>query len=873
MAKKMLIDATQDEETRVAVLDNNGRLEEFDLEITSRQQIKGNIYLAKVTRVEPSLQAAFVNFGGNRHGFLPFSEIHPDYFRIPVADREALQAEIEALLAKRQESEEDDANEEDEDVAEALAELEAEGEDMSAELVADLVQSVEGIAEETTAVDAEEEKPAEKPKRSRRKPAKADKVEEVQDTATVETLAETEGALEDVSQDESQEIDTLDAEHGEEGDEGEEPSAEGEGETTEEGDKGRRRGRRGYRFRRGGRNGGGRGRDNRRGNNNGGGRGRRPREDDDEQEDIQSYIFRRLHRSYKIQEVIKRGQIMLVQATKEERGNKGAAMTTYMSLPGRYCVLMPNSPRSGGVSRKINDRKERDRLKEIFAGLEVPDGMSAILRTAGVGQEGDDIQRDYDYLQKTWGQIRERTLASTAPALIYQEGSVIKRAIRDIFREEVAEVVIAGDAALEEAKDFMGMLIPHQVKKIKAHKATNSLFVHYKAEEQIAAIDNHTITLKSGGYLVFSPTEALVSIDINSGRATRERHIEETALNTNLEAAEEIARQLRLRDIGGLIVIDFIDMEDHRHNVLVERKLESALSKDRARIQVGRISQFGLLELSRQRLRPSLTESHFVTCPTCQGQGMIRTTESAAVVVLRAIAQEGAKGVGGTVTVSVPTAVCVYLLNNKRDNINALEERYQFDIEVVVDDSHGESHYGITRQKGAPSSKYADREDVSEDNDDVIEDESDADDMEASANEGNGESRGNRRRGQRGGRNRRNRGRDRDRNDDNGERESVGPEKELQPTDHAPEDHAPAVVEEAPALEAKPARKGRGGRTKSDEAAANDDTAVAAKTITPAQPAAEKPAAPLPTVDKSDYEVVNEAPEKPKKGWWRKAIS
>ncbi len=848
MAKKMLIDATQDEETRVAVLDNNGRLEEFDLEITSRQQIKGNIYLAKVTRVEPSLQAAFVNFGGNRHGFLPFSEIHPDYFRIPVADREALQAEIEALLAKRQENEEEDVLEEDEEVAEVLAELAEESEEQ------DLA------AEETADAEEAEEAPVEKPKRGRRKSAKATKTEEVKDEADVEALAETEGALEELNEDEGDESSDEESPEGE--------TAEGDG--GEGGDKNQRRGRRGYRFRRGGgRNGGGRsgGRDSRGGGRNSGGRGRRPREEDEEPEDIQSYIFRRLHRSYKIQEVIKRGQIMLVQATKEERGNKGAAMTTYMSLPGRYCVLMPNSPRSGGVSRKIHDRKERDRLKDIFAGLEVPDGMSAILRTAGVGQEGDDIHRDYDYLQKTWGQIREKTLASTAPALIYQEGSVIKRAIRDIFREEISEVMIAGQAALDEAKDFMNMLIPHQAKKIKAHKAPNPLFVHYKAEEQIAAIDNHTITLKSGGYLVFSPTEALVAIDINSGRSTRERHIEETALNTNLEAAEEIARQMRLRDIGGLVVIDFIDMEDHRHNILVERKLEAALSKDRARIQIGRISQFGLLELSRQRLRPSLTESHFVTCAACQGQGMVRTTESLAVVILRAIAQEGSKGTGGTVTVTVPTAVALYLLNNKRDNLNVMEERYQFDIEISVDNSHGESHYELTRQKGSPNGRVSEAGDHDDDLTDDGETENTAEDVTETTEEGSSDEQPrSRRRGQRGGRNRRGgRGRDGERSEGGETRESVGPEKELQPTEHAPEDHEPAA-----AIEEKPKRA---ARTKKADAPAAESPAepVAAKPVIKEDPDTVLFKA-VAKVDKS-YETVNEAPDKPKKGWWRKAIS
>lgn len=858
MAKKMLIDATQHEETRVAVLDNNGRLEEFDLEIQSRQQIKGNIYLAKVTRVEPSLQAAFVNFGGNRHGFLPFSEIHPDYYRIPVSDREALQAEIESMLSKRQspeESEEMDSEEEMEaDIAEALDELNEGDSEQPSEAESHTQAETEIIAEE------KEEQPAAKKPRGRKRATK-EVTEQVADTN------------EDAAA-EKQNAEQTDASEGEQ-----QPSENGEG----QGDK-RRGGRRGYRYRRGGGGGGG-SRGQQRGR---GGRGRyrdAPRgnsgeDDPDEEQDIQSYLFRRLHRSYKIQEVIKRGQIMLVQATKEERGNKGAAMTTYLSLPGRYSVLMPNSPRSGGVSRKVHDRGERDRLRDIFAGLNVPDGMSVILRTAGVSQKAEEIGRDYTYLQTNWSSVREKTLASTAPALIYQEGSVVKRAIRDIFREDISDIFIAGKEAYEEAKEFMEMLVPTQVKKIKEHKAEDPLFVHHRAEEQIAAIDNHTITLKSGGYLVFAPTEALVSIDINSGRSTRERHIEETALNTNLEAAEEIARQLRLRDIGGLIVIDFIDMEDHRHNILVERKFESALSKDRARIQIGRISQFGLLELSRQRLRPSLTESHFMTCPTCQGQGMIRTTESMAVVILRAIAQEGSKAKGGVIRLAVSQEVCMYLLNQKRESISSLEERYDLDVALSIDPSLGAASFTLNREKGEPVQHRsievdADSEEIAEESIETSDDNS----GEPIPQIDNSESRPARRRGRRGGRNRRG-GRDRDgrpeqfssdeggaTDDPRGERPQRGqhrnmspvatasPEKELQPTDHAPEDHEPEPAESAD----KPKKtRGRKAEATAETPDIPQEELVPSKAAVP----------PARTV--KEYEVVNQAPETPKKGWWRK---
>lgn len=878
MAKTMLIDAAQSEETRVAVLDNNGRLEEFDLDITSKQQIKGDIYLAKVTRVEPSLQAAFVNFGGNRHGFLPFSEIHPDYYKIPVADREALQAEIEEILSQREANEDADEDEVEDVVAEVIAELEAN--DSIPPAAEDLVDEGESSkskkkpakkttrkkkAAEDEVAEEVDEKPKKKSTRRTTKPktskAMATKTDEVVDTKEVpkdgeespkpkkraprkstkkktdDTEAKDDSEIKEnkptkprsQSKAKSTKVDKADA-----GDDN--PSSDSnDGESDDSANK-RQGGRRGNRYRRSN----GRHNNNRR-SGGASSRGRNRDQDDNGKGDVQSLIFRRLHRRYKIQEVIKRGQIVLVQATKEERGNKGAAMTSYLSLPGRYSVLMPNSPRSGGVSRKIFDRKERDRLKKIFAKLEIPQGMSAILRTAGVGQSATDIQRDYDYLQKTWGQIRETTMSSTAPAMIYQEGSVIKRAIRDVFSEEVGAIHISGKEALAEAKEFMGMLVPTQVDKIKEHKAKDPLFVHYKAEEQIAAIDNHTITLKSGGYLVFSPTEALVAIDINSGRSTRERHIEETALNTNLEAAEEIARQMRLRDLGGLLVIDFIDMEDHRHNVLVERKLEAAVAKDRARIQMSRISQFGLLEMSRQRLRPSLTESHFITCPTCDGQGMIRTTESAAVVILRAVAQECASSKGGVIAIRLPEAVCLYLLNNKRSNVSALEKRYDIRIDLTIDSTLGESQYVLEYQQanGGVSSKRSD---------DVVDTSVDHNtDKPKKAPS------------KRGRKNTRSRKKDDGNEAESAQNNEPAKDKDLTTTEEKPQAQAKSPNKSSAATKAPSPYKAKEVR---DDAKSKDtkDT-VEVKSV----PAPEK-------VDPG-YEVITEVADKPKKGWWRKVVS
>jgi ribonuclease E len=543
MAKRMLIDATHPEETRVVVISGN-RLDEFDFESSTKKQLKGNIYLAKVVRVEPSLQAAFVDYAGNRHGFLAFNEIHPDYYRIPIADRQALIKE-DASLAKQSAADEGDEA----------------------------------------------------------------------------------GGLEIVGGDEAEEVER-----------------------------------------------------------------RRPK----------------VLRSYKIQEVIKRRQILLVQVVKEERGNKGAALTTYLSLAGRYCVLMPNTARGGGISRKITNPKDRKRLKAIVEELKIPDELAVIVRTAGSERTKAEIKRDYEYLNRLWDEIRELTLKSTAPALIYEEANIIKRAVRDLYTKEIDEILVDGDEGYKTAKAFMKMMIPSHARKVKpADDPAIPLFHRYQVESQLDAIHNPTVQLRSGGYIVLNPTEALVSIDVNSGRATRERHIEETALKTNIEAAEEIARQLRLRDLAGLIVIDFIDMEETKNIVAVERRLKEAMRHDRARIQIGRISPFGLLELSRQRLRPSLVEASTLPCRHCGGTGHVRSTESTALHILRAIEEEGIRGRSAEITAYVPTAVALYVLNQKRERLGEIEGRYRFRVFVASDDELIPPDFRIERVKAEAEAEAA----------------------------------------------------------------------------------------------------------------------------------------------------------------------
>ena len=640
MTKRMLIDATHPEETRVAVVDGT-RLEEFDFEMAARRQIKSNIYLAKVTRVEPSLQAAFVEYGGNRHGFLPFPEIHPDYYRIPVGDRPAHEDEPEARWvdtpytapateAEPVESAEDDA---------APAEAEA-----------DAPAPVEAAVEEPAPSDTVEQDDSADHGDAMPAAAAADPVisEDVPEGAAFE---------DDQSGVEVVEVSSDGAAVGD--------ATTGEVVAIEE-----------------------------------------PVTLDvvggDEVEDQQ-----RRRRSqmphYKIQEVIKRRQIMLVQVSKEERGNKGAAVTTFLSLPGRYCVLMPNTSRGGGVSRKIANPADRKRMKELISDLEVPDGMSVILRTAGVERSKAEIKRDLEYLLRLWENIRTLTLESTAPALIYEEGNLVKRAIRDLYAKDIESIEIAGEEGYRQAKDFMRMLMPSHAKRVQPYRDPSiPLFFRYQVETQIDLIHNPVAHLRSGGYIVINQTEALVSIDVNSGRSTRERNIEETAVKTNCEAADEIARQLRLRDMGGLIVIDFIDMDEARHDAQVERRLKEAMKNDRARIQVGRISPFGLLELSRQRLHPSLIETNFHTCPHCLGTGLIRSIESASLLVLRAIEEEGIKFRAAEIAITVAGNIALYILNQKRGMLAEIEQRYGFFVRVQADDSLIAPDYRLERIRAKP---------------------------------------------------------------------------------------------------------------------------------------------------------------------------
>jgi ribonuclease E len=644
----MLIDATHPEETRVVVL-NGKRLEEYDVETASKKQIKSNIYLAKVTRVEPSLQACFVDYGGNRHGFLAFSEIHPDYYRIPVADREALLAE-QAAFERRSGPIADfepltkprDRRGRDRKPAPRLV---LEGPDEPAETLPTETFS-SGIA-----------------------PGDADSADRGADAADATDAGgelQTEGAAGEPEPAGEAHIESGAAEAAPVGDVRSDDAAAGEpaagaGDIVAEAPIASAEA--GVEVVSG--------------------------EEDADAADDDRPRRMRLSRRYKIQEVVKRRQIMLVQVTKEERGNKGAALTTYLSLAGRYCVLMPNTDRGGGISRRISSPADRKRLKAVLEELEIPKGMAVIIRTAGAERSKAEIRRDYEYLLRLWDEIRELTLKSTAPALIYEEASLIKRAIRDMYTRDIEEIIVEGEEAYKAAKAFMKMLTPSHAKRVQQYKDPQiPLFHRYQVESQLDTIHNPVVQLKSGGYIVINQTEALVAIDVNSGRATRERNIEETALRTNLEAAEEVARQLRLRDLAGLIVIDFIDMEENRHNAAVERKLKECVRPDRARIQMGRISPFGLLELSRQRMRPSVFEASTQVCRFCRGTGSVRSTESTALHVLRSIEEEGIRQrIGGGMNVSVPTEVALYILNQKRESLAEIESRHALRVFMASDDS------------------------------------------------------------------------------------------------------------------------------------------------------------------------------------------
>uniref|UniRef100_UPI001BD5613D Rne/Rng family ribonuclease n=1 Tax=Bradyrhizobium sp. dw_78 TaxID=2719793 RepID=UPI001BD5613D len=702
MPNKMLIDATHPEETRVVVVRGN-RVEEFDFETAQRKQLRGNIYLAKVTRVEPSLQAAFIEYGGNRHGFLAFSEIHPDYYQIPVADRQALiEADERAHREAEEESEnrsshrrrprhrnarrrsngdrvqseiventaldpsqtpqpyenqhaddghvhahdagphDDGAEHHDHDAHEHEAHEYAgdhdhphddhdhEYHDHETAVGAAVEASVATASGVPVSAEAGEE------------PAQDERISEEQaaenaayiDNAPHAEPAEAGHAASDHAE---HALVPHDDEHHDDEDDGED--AEEEVESV-------------------------------------GG--------DDVMEEVPERAFRP-RRQYKIQEVIKRRQVMLVQVVKEERGNKGAALTTYLSLAGRYAVLMPNTARGGGISRKITSAQDRSRLKEVVQDLDVPEGMGIILRTAGAARTKPEIKRDFEYLIRMWETVRDLTLRSQAPSLVYEEGSLIKRSLRDLYNKEIDEIQVAGEAGYQEARDFMKMLMPSNVRAVKLYRDGQPLFSRMGVESQLDAMFSPTVQLRSGGYIVINQTEALVSIDVNSGRSTREHHIEDTALKTNLEAAEEVARQLRLRDLAGLIVIDFIDMDEKRNNRAVERKLSDCLRQDRARIQVGRISHFGLLEMSRQRIRASVLESSTEPCPQCGGSGHVRSVSSVALQLLRGIEEILMKGATHNLTVRTRTDVALYVLNHKRGHLRDLEDSFKVTLAVIAD--------------------------------------------------------------------------------------------------------------------------------------------------------------------------------------------
>jgi len=819
MATRMLIDARHPEETRVAVVKGN-RIEEFDFESADRKQIKGNIYLAKVTRVEPSLQAAFVDFGGNRHGFLAFSEIHPDYYQIPKEDREAL-----------------------------LAEEAAHAEEEAA------LRSSEG--------DDEDE-----------------------DHGSDEDFGDDDGGVTEVDTSEKDEVSTIEAGQFEDGDEdhdhGDEEGSEEDAASGE--DRSQRRGGRGRRQGKGG----------------GGGRSK-------EADDLRAKRMA-LRRRYKIQDVIQRRQVLLVQVVKEERGNKGAALTTYLSLAGRYCVLMPNSSHGGGISRKISSVSDRKRLKSIISEMQLPRSMGCIVRTAGLQRTKTEIKRDFDYLARLWDELRETTMRSSAPALIHSDSDLIKRAIRDIYNRDIEEVVVEGEQGFRAAKDFMKLLMPSHAAKVKPYSDPVPLFQRFGAEDQLTAMYDPVVQLKSGGYIVINPTEALVSIDINSGRSTKEYGIEATAVNTNLEAAHEIARQLRLRDMAGLVVIDFIDMEYGSNVRKVEKAMKDALKNDRARIQVGRISSFGLMEMSRQRLRTGVLEATTRGCPHCDGTGLVRTASSAGLSALRLIEDEAAKGRGTVISLFASSEAAIYLLNAKRADLGDIEMRYGVAVEVIPE---GENEGAKMRViSSGPRNDFVPRfdpiadeveddfipEDEEEEEEIAAEDEPRSSERAERTGESEGEGRNRKRR-------KRRRGRNRDRQDEGEQGSEEGNEVEGSDIDAGDVEGSEAEGEESEGQEqpetvdanddseAPRKRRRRGGRrrrgrdrdgeaqgaesesTQGDETAGDDAESGEPAEVEAAPVAEEGPvaAAPDATPEADAPEVAEEAPAPKKRGRRKKA--
>ena len=666
MADKMLIDATHPEETRVVVLRGN-RVEEFDFESANRKQLRGNIYLAKVTRVEPSLQAAFIDYGGNRHGFLAFSEIHPDYYQIPVADRQALIAEENR--AQRDAESDTDHRGSRRGGRHRHRRSERQRDPVKSEPLAADQQAQHDPASEATEIPA-----GETGQEALGQPSAAQIAETANAMPAYEPppsdLEAQEHANEAAESPAGE--DTMDAASAPEGGEDHAETGDHLMADAEAAPSGEPHGQAG----------------------NGNGHSNNIAEDHHEDEAVESVggadaleeaRMPRFRRQYKIQEVIKRRQVMLVQVVKEERGTKGAALTTYLSLAGRYSVLMPNTARGGGISRKITSGEDRSRLKEIAQELEVPEGMGVILRTAGASRTKTEVKRDFEYLLRLWETVRDLTLKSMAPKLVYEEGSLTKRSIRDLYNKDIDEIIVSGEEGYKEAREFMRMLMPSHAKHVKLYKDSQPLFTRWGIESQLDAMFSPTVQLRSGGYIVINQAEALVAIDVNSGRATREHHIEDTALKTNCEAADEVARQLRLRDLAGLIVIDFIDMDETRNNRTVERRMKDALRFDRARIQVGRISHFGLLEMSRQRIRTSVLESSTEKCPVCGGSGHVRSVSSVALQLLRAIEEMLIKGATHNLIVRTRSEVALYVLNHKRAHLRELEQRFRITITISAD--------------------------------------------------------------------------------------------------------------------------------------------------------------------------------------------
>lgn len=908
--KRLLIDATHSEETRVIIADEN-RIHEFDISATSKTQNKGNIYLAKVTRVEPSLQAAFVEYGGDRQGFLPFSEIHPDYYQIPVADRQKLIEEVAA--EEEQENEDDDEQEQSENGrnnrggrgrrgrrrggrGRSRNNNEQNGDDNANDDAAnhdDAVEDKAKLTEEDVANTYLEEPIAENPS------VKSDVVEdiledieEVKKEQNAEKSKKKDARAEDEDgSDEAEEIDTA-------GDEKDVLESLG---------------------------------------------------DDDEFTRRRKASFLR---RYKIQEVIKRNQVMLVQVIKEERGNKGASLSTYISLAGRYCVLMPNSPKTGGISRKISSSEDRKRLKAISEEIRSNNGMSAIIRTAGIDRTRAEIKRDYDYLIKLWSQIRELTLSSTAPAVVHEEADIVKRSLRDLYSSDIKEVVVAGEEAYKRAKEFMKLMMPSHAARVKSYNDNTPIFYAYDAEDQLLRMHEPQVKLESGGSIVLNPTEALVSIDVNSGRSTTERNVEETAVKTNLEAAQEIARQVRLRDLAGLIVIDFIDMFDYKNRRAVERQLKEALKADRAKIQVGRISAFGLLEMSRQRLRPSLTETNTLSCPHCEGRGFILTADAQGIQMLRYLEKEASAGEYAHLKLKVQPGVALYLLNNKRDHLIELEKTHKLKISIEIGEglissssfmlerftaegqktevngmdgipTSGKRNRSRKRKRGGRDNSDNDNSNASnhkhDSSSDKAEKDSDADAKSDKSSDNDSDEKGERqgRRRRRGGRRRGGRNRDRDQQQDNAA-DNSGNESNADKSDEKKADDKPAAAEKQPQAdvksdkadtaekatekseEKKPRR--RGGRSKKADAKTDSDSTEVKPAASP--PSEAKPAEPKPAKEKADAPAAKDdkaekktaaaaskpaTPAKkkeletvggddsgkgdaPRKGWWRRIV-